>query len=173
LLERLVPRDTAIARREQGAGDAKFFAGREKWIPRKRLEQVKRRAKGAGPEPAACTVARENARVEAILQAQLVLHANASGKADELIAAGQKDVLTVIDLNAVDLERGRAAAEQTASFEELDVSSGVLQPQGCRKTGDPSAHHRYAFESHDSRNLRRHEPKNPPGEFRAVLRLRE
>ncbi len=47
--------------------------------------------------------------------------AGAVDEIDELGAARQKHVLTVVDFDAVDFERGRAAAEQAAAFEELDV----------------------------------------------------
>ena len=87
---------------------------------------MKRCSKGAGAKSSGAAVTRENARVETILQAQLVLHSDAPGEADELLAAGKKDVLAVVDFGATDLERRRAAAEQAASLEELDASAGLL-----------------------------------------------
>lgn len=115
---------------------------------------MKRCAQGAGSESPASAVARKNVRVEAILQAQLVLHPDAACEADELLAASEKDVLAVVYLNAVNLERGGAPAEQTASFEELDAGTGPLQAQGRRKTGKPAADDGYALESHDRTTTR-------------------
>jgi hypothetical protein len=56
-----------------------------------------------------------------------VLHSDVPSKADELLATGKEDVLPIVDLNAVNLERGRAAAEQAASLEEFDVSTALLE----------------------------------------------
>ena len=122
---------------------------------------MKRCAQGAGSESPASAVARKNVRVEAILQAQLVLHPDAACEADELLAASEKDVLAVVYLNAVNLERGGAAAEQTASFEELDAGTGLLQAQGRRKTGKPAADDR----------LRAREPRSH--DHTQLFRLRE
>jgi hypothetical protein len=106
---------------------------------------MKRRSQRTGSEPSASAVARENARIKAILQAQLALHPDASSEADELLAASEKDVLAVVYLNAADLERGGAAAEQTASFEELDSDTGLLQAQGRRKAGQATANDGYRW----------------------------
>ena len=100
-------------------------------------------------------VARENARVEAILQVQLVLHSDALREADELRAAGKKDVLAVVDFDAVDLERRRAAAEQAAALEELDVRAGILQVERRRsRPARPRSDDRYALDSHDRTTTR-------------------
>jgi hypothetical protein len=56
-----------------------------------------------------------------------VLHSDAPSEADELLAASKEDVLPVVDFNAIDLERRRAAAKQAASLEELDAGSALLQ----------------------------------------------
>ena len=98
---------------------------------------MKRRAQGAGSEPPASTVARENARIKAVLQAQLALHSDAACEADELLAASEKDVLAVVYLNAVNLERSGAAAEQTATFEELYAGTGLLQGRAAERPASP------------------------------------
>jgi hypothetical protein len=113
-------------RRGEGAGDAEFFAEREKRIRREGLEQVQRRGEQAGAQATAAAVARENPRVEAILQAKLVRHADALRECNELAAAGEKDVLSVIDLDAVDFKRRCAPSKQTPALEELDAGAGFL-----------------------------------------------
>ena len=75
----------------------------------------------AGSQPSTTALAREDARVEAILQTEVVLHADAPRERDELGAAREEYMLAVIDFDAVDFERGGAAAEQTAPLEKLDA----------------------------------------------------
>src|SRR5579862_4133281 len=53
---------------QDDTGNAELFAERKKRIGCKRFEQVVRRAKCAGAEATAAAVARENARVEPILE---------------------------------------------------------------------------------------------------------
>jgi hypothetical protein len=65
---------------------------------------MERCGQGAGAKTAAAAVARENTGTEAILQPQLILHADALRKRDELRAAGEEYVLAIIDFDAVDLE---------------------------------------------------------------------
>ncbi len=62
-------------------------------------------------------VARKDRCVEALLQMQPVAHADALREGDELGAARQEHVLSVVDLFALDLERGGAAAEDPAALE--------------------------------------------------------
>jgi hypothetical protein len=87
---------------------------------------MKRRRESAGAKPSAAAVTRKDARVEAILQTQLVLHPDAPSEADELLATGKENVLSVVDFNTVDLERRRATAKQAASLEELDAGPALL-----------------------------------------------
>ena len=58
-------------------------------------------------------------------------------------------MLAVVDLDAVDLKRRRAAAEKPAAFEELDPKPGIFQVEGRRKSGEPGSDDRYALDSHD------------------------
>ena len=110
---------------------------------------MKRRRQRAGAESSLAAVASEYSRIEAFLQAQLVLHADALREAHELGAAGQEHVLSVINLDAVYLERSSAAAQETAALEELDLFSGCLEIERRRETGEPGADDRYALDSHE------------------------
>ena len=87
---------------------------------------MQRRRQRAGHEVADSPVARENRSLEALLQMQLSFHTDAPGESDKLVAAGQEDVLAVVDFDAVDLKRRRAAAKKPAAFEELDAKPGIL-----------------------------------------------
>lgn len=78
-----------------------------------------------------------------------MFHSDALGEADELIAAGKKDVLPVVNFDAADLERRRATAKQAASLEEFDVRAGIFQVERRRKSGESASDDRYALESHD------------------------
>ena len=71
-------------------------------------------------EATALAVAIENERVEARLQVKFPLEAGAAGERQELGATREEDVLAVVNFDAVNFERRRAAAEQPATFEELD-----------------------------------------------------
>ena len=86
-LERLV----AIVlrhRREQRTPDARLLAQRKMRVAGERRKQMQRRGQRAGHEVPNTPVARENRGLEALLQMQLLLHADARGKLDELVAAG-------------------------------------------------------------------------------------
>src|ERR1700722_801884 len=147
-LERLV----AIALRhcrEQRAPDARLLAQRKMRVAGERRKQMQRRGQRAAYEVPDSPVAREDRCLEALLQMQLLFHADARGELDELVAAGQEDVLAVIDLDAVDLKRRCPAAKKPAAFEELDAKPGIFQVKGRRETGKPGAGDRYALDSHD------------------------
>jgi hypothetical protein len=58
-----------------------------------------------------------------------------SREVNELRAAGEEDVLTVINFNSVELEGRGAAAEQPASLEKLDVRSSSFQTERRRQAG--------------------------------------
>jgi hypothetical protein len=88
---------------------------------------MKRCREGPRTKPSGAAATREDSRVEAILKAQLVLHSDAPSEADELLATGKEYVLPVVDFNAVNLERGGAAAEQAASLKEFDARAGLLE----------------------------------------------
>ena len=97
---------------------------------------------------------RENARVEAILQTQLVSHTDALREPNELGATGKEDVLPVIDFDAIDLERRSAAAQKAAALKNLDVRSGILETKGRGEAREPCADDGYALESHDRTTTR-------------------
>jgi hypothetical protein len=58
-------------------------------------------------------------------------------------------VLSVIHLDAVDFERGGAAAEEATAFEELDVFTGLLEIECRGEAGEAAANDRYALDSHE------------------------
>jgi len=100
---------------------------------------MQRRRQRAGAESSLAAVASEYSRIEAFLQAQLVLHADALREAHELGATGQENVLSVINLDAVDLKRSGAASQEAAALEELDVFSRFLEIERRGKAGEPAA----------------------------------
>jgi len=63
-------------------------------------------------------------------------------------------MLTVVDLDAVDLKRGRSAAEQAAALEKLDTCTGIFEAKRRRKPGKASADDGYALDSHDRTTTR-------------------
>ena len=111
------------------------------------------RRRGAGPlRPSRARIL----RVEAILQAQLVRQAHALRESHKLRATGEKNVLSVIHLDIIDLERGRAAAEQTPAFKKLQ-DPGLRPPvNGAKRAeaGETPTDDRYALESHDRTTTR-------------------
>lgn len=58
-------------------------------------------------------------------------------------------MLTVVDFDAVDLERRRASAEQAAAFEELDVRAELFEFYRGGEAGEAGSDDGYALESHD------------------------
>jgi len=118
LARALTPHAARIAQWPNGDGsDPQLLRRREERVARKRLDEMKRRGKRARAQAPAPSAASHDARVEAILEAQVAFHADALRECDEAIAARKKDVLSVIDFDAVDLKRGRASTEKTASLE--------------------------------------------------------
>ena len=94
-------------------------------------------------------VAREHERLETRLQLEFVGETGAPGEFNEGGAAREEHVLAVVDFDAVDFERCRAAAEQAAAFEELDVGAELLQFHRGSETGKAGSDDGYALESHD------------------------
>ena len=70
-------------------------------------------------------------------------------------------MLPVVDFDAVDLERRRAAAEKAAALEELDVRAGLFEAKRRATAGEPRRR----------RRLRAREPR--PHDDAQFLRLRE
>jgi len=110
---------------------------------------MQRRRQRAGAESSLAAVAREYSRVEALLKAKFVLHADAPREAQELGAASQEDVLTVVHLDTVYLKRSSAAAEQAAALEELDVFTGFFEIQRGREPRQPAPYDGYALDSQE------------------------
>ncbi len=96
-------------------------------VPAERREQVQRRRQRRRTQTASDAVARKQQRVEAPLQVEAIRHADALREAHELGAAPEKDVLPVVDLAAVDLERSRSPTKQPTAFEHLHAIAMVLQ----------------------------------------------
>lgn len=94
-------------------------------------------------------VAGENERFETRLQFEFIGETGTAREFDECGATGEEHVLTVVDFNAVDFERRRTAAKQTAAFEELDVRAELFEfYRGC-ESGEARSDDGYALESHD------------------------
>lgn len=111
---------------------------------------MERRRKIARAQPSLLAIAREHERVKALLQVQAVLHSDATHERDELGAAREKDMLTVIDLMTVDFERRGASAEQATTLEQLDARAAILQLDRRRETGQAGANDPYPLLlSHD------------------------
>ena len=87
--------------------------------------------------------------LEPLLKIQRVAHADAAHEVDELIATRQEYVLPVVDLVAVNDERGRAATEKPAAFEEFDGAAGLLQGDGGGKPRQPGSDDRYTGRSQE------------------------
>ena len=107
------------------------------------------RREGRGTKPSRVAASREDRCVETCLQVKLVAHSDGLREVDKLRAARQKDVLAVVDFNAVDLEGRGPAAEDAASLEKLDVRSGRLERKARGETGEAASDDRYALDSQD------------------------
>lgn len=110
---------------------------------------MKRRRHIGCPKPTALT-ARIYDHVEAILQMERIAHSRALDETHEFGAARQIDVLSVIDDVAVNLERRRASAEQTAAFKKFYVPARVFEFERGGKAGQAAADDRYTGRSQDS-----------------------
>ncbi len=80
---------------------------------------------------------------------QLVAHPDGLRETDEIAAACQEDVLSVVNLDAVYLKRGGAPAEDAAALEERDLGSGGFERERGGEAGEAPADNGYALESHD------------------------
>lgn len=148
-VERLARVGFSQKSRRERASDAQFAGEAEVRIARKRPNQMQRRREVRGTKPSRFAASREDRRVETCLQVNLVAHSHGLREIDELRAACQKDVLAVVDFDAVDLEGGGPPTQDAASFEKLDVRSGRLERKSCGETGEAASDDRYALDSQD------------------------
>jgi len=119
-------------------------------VAQKRRGEMERGRQTSGAQAARRAVARQDERVEAILQVQVLVHPDAPCERNELGAAREEDVLPVVDFVPVDFERGRAAAEEAAALEEFDVGTSFFQFEGGGQTRESGADHGYPLLlSHD------------------------
>ena len=88
----------------EGAGDAEFFAERQERIGRKGFEQREGRGQQAGAQASGAPIAGEDARVETLLQTELAFHSDSLREGNKLGAAREKNVLSIVDFDAVDFK---------------------------------------------------------------------
>ena len=75
------------------------------------------------------------------LERQQVVDADPAQEAEVRGAAAKRDVLAVVELEAVALERERRAAEARARLVEDDLGAAVGALERRREPGEPAAHH--------------------------------
>jgi hypothetical protein len=102
-----------------------------------------RRGSQTSRGPAAC----QQEGLESVLEKQrsaiASLVAELASKIDEFGAAGEVDVLTIVDLDVADGERGGLAAQQPATLQEVDGEPEALELEGSAQTGKAGPNHPY------------------------------
>src|SRR5262249_56086014 len=101
------------------------------------------RGKARGPQTAWRPTRPEHPYIEAVLHVQAVGKPKPRGETDELSAAAEEDVLTVVDLLAAHREGRGASAQQAPTLEELHRQARLFELDGSGPTGQPTPHPRY------------------------------
>lgn len=86
-----------------------------------------KRSRKRGRAQAATNALSDDENFKAFLQMQTIRHTETLDEANELRAARQEYVLSIIDFVTVDGKRGGASAKQPRALEELDLMTSLFQ----------------------------------------------